>query len=357
MESCCGVVLAGGPAGLEGSSGHAVDPLFPIANRPLVVYALETLRELGVRDVALVACAANTAPLRDVVADGSRWGLQVTYVQEREWVGDGRALLAAESFAAGRPVVLHRADAICIDPLGDHLLTFHAGKLDALLLAHRVSDPTGQPMIELVRGRVAAVVQSPHESRGNLAMAGVAVLGPAVFDAVHETPPSWRGQLDLADAITRVATGGGEVRVRSIRGWWRTDGSAADLLATNRLVLSSLTEGPSPAALDGAELQGSVWLDPSAILEAAIVRGPTVIGPGVRLTDAYVGPLTSLGPGVVVDGAEIENSIVLGDATIRHVPGRLESSIIGAGARVERDFRLPRTMRVLVADRAEIALT
>ena len=95
---------------------------------------------------------------------------------------------------------------------------------------------------------------------------------------------------------------------------------------------------------------------PTARIESSVVRGPAILGPRARLIDSYVGPYTSIGPDVVVEGAEIEHSVVLSGASIRHLGGRLEASVVGPHAKIFRDFRLPRALRLQVGEGAEVSL-
>jgi glucose-1-phosphate thymidylyltransferase len=108
--------------------------------------------------------------------------------------------------------------------------------------------------------------------------------------------------------------------------------------------------------IDGSELVGAVSIHPSAVLERAVVHGPVSIGPRTRICDSYVGPYTSLGSDVVIEGVEIQHSIVLDGARLRFIGARLEDSIIGRGARIERDQRMPRAMRLVLADRGAVSL-
>jgi len=82
-----------------------------------------------------------------------------------------------------------------------------------------------------------------------------------------------------------------------------------------------------------------------------------IIGPDVEISHAYIGPYSSIGRGVVIENAEVEHSIILPGASIKHLGGRLEASVIGAEARIFRDFRLPRAFRLNVGERAEVAVT
>lgn len=351
------VVLANRNSRTDGLAwSHGSGLVFPIANRPLVTYALEAVRRLGIAEVVLVVCRDTSAAIRQVVADGAAWDLQVTYVEEAEPRGGAHALLAAEELLRGEAFVLHRADGLLVGDLGPHLTGFDEARLDALLLVRNVADPAEHTVVELDRGRVAAIVQRPLASKSDLGLAGVAVLGPAIFDAIRATAPSWTGRVELADALTALVAAGGQARVRSVPGWWSLDERRDELLAANRLVLQRLAAGSPPRNGGDVETQGPVAIHPSARLEAALVRGPAIVGPGVRLTDAYIGPFTSLGAGVVVEGAEVEDSIILPGAVIRHLQGRLESSIVGASARVVREFALPKAMRLWVADHANVSL-
>ena len=129
------------------------------------------------------------------------------------------------------------------------------------------------------------------------------------------------------------------------------------MLQANRFFLSGLPGDAPVARSDGTDVQGAVELHPTAQLTSAVVRGPVIVGPNVRICDAYVGPYTSIGSDVVVENAEVENSIILPSATIRHLGARLEGSIVGRGAHVFRDFRLPRAFRMTVGDGAKIAIS
>jgi glucose-1-phosphate thymidylyltransferase len=144
--------------------------------------------------------------------------------------------------------------------------------------------------------------------------------------------------------------------VRHASGWWRFGRGTEAALEGNRFALESLAETPLRGEIIDSRIQGPVSIHPTARLESTIVRGPAVIGAGVRLRDAYVGPYTSIGNDVLIEGAEVEHSIVMPEASIRHLGGRLEASVVGPSARVFRDFRLPRALRLTVGRGAEVSL-
>ena len=155
---------------------------------------------------------------------------------------------------------------------------------------------------------------------------------------------------------TRVHELGGRVSTRTARRWWRFRTGADALLEGNRFALEDLSPDYAQATLSNADIQGAVVAHPTARIESSVVRGPVILGPRARLIDSYVGPYTSIGPDVVVEGAEIEHSVVLKGASIRHLGGRLEASVVGPYAKVFRDFRLPRALRLQVGEGAEVSL-
>jgi glucose-1-phosphate thymidylyltransferase len=173
----------------------------------------------------------------------------------------------------------------------------------------------------------------------------------ATTDALEAWPG---GELNaLADHVSGI---GGSVHMRRTETWWRFGEATDTVLAGNRFALESLQGEPVNAHLRDCEIQGAVSIHPSARLESSTVRGPAVIGAGARVHSAYIGPFTSIAADALIEGAEIENSIVLAGASVTHLNGRLEGSILGAGARVFRDFRLPRAMRLNIGPGSEVVV-
>jgi glucose-1-phosphate thymidylyltransferase len=123
----------------------------------------------------------------------------------------------------------------------------------------------------------------------------------------------------------------------------------------NRLVLEDLDPGPA-MSVPGCRVEGRVSIHPAARVESSVIRGPVVIGPNVEIQDAYVGPYTAIGDGARIECAEIENSIVFPGAAVLRVSPRLESCVIGRDARVERDFFVPRGLRLHIGDSASVQL-
>jgi glucose-1-phosphate thymidylyltransferase len=349
-----GVPEPGSIAGGFGLDLRMPRALLPLANRPLVEHALDWLEEAGISQVALVAEDGLDRELDAVVADSARWSFELGLIGQAPGEGLAETFEDLGDFLDGDPFVLHLADSLAGPPLrallGDDSPYGH----ESVMLVTRTDGGGPAEVIELDarrgrrrRGAGAAALRGRRS-------AGVFVLGGALVPAAAaEAPPG----KELESVAERVIELGGRVQMCEVNEWWRLARGSDALLEGNRFALKSLAADYHGASMLDTRIEGAVSIDPSARLESSIVRGPAVIGPGAVLRDAYVGPYTSIGRDVTIEGAEVENSMVLARASIRHVGGRLEASVVGPGACIFRDFRLPKALRVNVGEGARVSLT
>jgi glucose-1-phosphate thymidylyltransferase len=299
--------------------------LFPIANRPVLFHGLEALRAAGVVEAAILGEGDPAVATREAVADGRAFDLRVSYADWQPSSGIAGALAIGRDFVGDEPVLVQQGAALLGDRIHRHIAAFARDRLDALAL--RLPRPTDR----FVRAPTPAYLLSPR------AVSMLLSCGDA-------------------DPIAGVRAQGGRVRVQRIDGCLPCQGDVDALLEGNRRMLEGIEPALDPASLDQCRVQGAVLVHPTAQIRRTLLRGPVVIGPDACVSDAYIGPYTSIGAGVTIEGTEIEHSIVLAEAELRFVGTRLESSVIGRGARVGRGFRLPDAFRVSIGDGAEIVL-
>jgi glucose-1-phosphate thymidylyltransferase len=189
-----------------------------------------------------------------------------------------------------------------------------------------------------------------------LGVAGVCLFGPDGLARAGAGGWAQRQQIGLKSVADRLAGRGGSVDVLRVNGWLQYGGDPLDLLELNRIALDRLESDLIHPPTHDNRIEGRVRIHEKASVRSSVIVGPTVIGPGAHVCDAYIGPYTSIGAGAVVEGAEIERSIVDTGARNTHVGGRLVSSVVGREARVSRDFSLPRALRLRIGDGGEVAL-
>jgi glucose-1-phosphate thymidylyltransferase len=318
------VVTGGGPrdAGwpaLAGGPRHLV----PVANKPILFHNLEELRTAGVLEAVIVVEPDAELAIRRAVGDGADWRLAVRYMRAPATDALGGLLQLTRDFVRDEPVLIEHADMLLDERVRTHVVDFAGERLDALAL--RLARRHGNvPAGYLLSRRAVEVLRD--------------------------------GAGTAADPLLPVRRDGGQVRVRDVTGCRPCHGGHEALLEGNRRMLERLTGHVDPSSLHDSRVQGAVVIHPTARLQRTLVRGPAIIGAGARLSDAYVGPYTSIGDGVQIEGAEIEHSIVLAGAELRFVGTRIESSLIGRGARVVRSFEPPAALRLAIGDGADISV-
>ena len=325
----------------------------PVANRALLCHALDWLAQAGVREAAVIVAQDLAPQARDALA-GGRCDLRVSWLEQLpdeplvEILGD------LTGFLDGEPFVLHLADSLAKQSLRS--LTAGGAECDteALLVVHEARGVELAQVVQL-RAAVGGGPARPRPLRND--SAGVAVMGAHALGAAGELDLDLVPEQVLEALLERVRQRGGRVGTCCVSDWWRFRGGTDALLEGNRFALEGRRADYDPSQLANSKIQGAVIVHPEARITASVVRGPAIIGARARVRDAYVGPYTSIGEDVLIEGAEIEHSVVLPGASISHLGGRLEASVIGPRSRVFRDFRLPRALRLTLGEGAEVCLT
>ena len=356
MEHLKGLILSGGRGTrLRPITHTSAKQLVPVANTPVLFYGIEAMAKAGIEEIGIIIAPETGDEIREAAGDGSRFGVKITYIVQDDPAGLAHAVLTAEPFLGSDPFVMYLGDNLLQDGITDLVDAFRAGEPDALILLTPVPDPEHYGVAELEDGRVVHLAEKPPEPKTNLALVGVYMFTAQIHDAARAIEPSPRGELEITDAIQYMVDGGARVEPHVVQGWWKDTGRLEDMLEANRLVLDTIERRIDGEVVDG-QVEGRVVIEEGARLERAIVRGPAIIGAGARLTDCYIGPYTAIGDGCVIERAEVEHSILLSDSSVRHLDGRMESSLLGRNVHIERTDRQPRAYRFMVGDNSEIGI-
>ncbi|NUR84421.1 MAG: glucose-1-phosphate thymidylyltransferase [Nonomuraea sp.] len=346
---------------LSGGSGTRMRPLshsmpkqlIPIANKPVLVHVLESLRSLGVTEIGLVV-GDREAQIAEVVGDGSRYGARVTYIRQLRPLGLAHCVKLARPFLGGDDFVMYLGDCVLADGITPIAEEFRALRPSAQIVVHRVPDPRAFGVVETDEtGAVLRVVEKPERPRSDLVMTGVYFFTPAVHEAVDRIVPGRRGELEITDAVQWLLTHGGEVRASVYRGYWSDAGRVDDVLECNRRLLARVSRDLAGYVDPASRVGGDVVLGPGARVIASTVEGPAIIGADTLIVDSHIGPHTSIGRDCVVRSTRLADSIVLDGASIVAANG-LRGSLIGRYTTVapgRRDHRL------VVGDHTRIELT
>jgi glucose-1-phosphate thymidylyltransferase len=349
---------------LSGGSGSRLRPithtspkqLVPVANKPVLFYGLEAIRDAGIASVGIVV--GDTAPsIQAAVGDGSAFGLDVTYLRQDAPRGLAHAVLIARDFLGDDDFVMYLGDNFIVGGITALVDEFRSGRPDAQIMLTQVPDPRQFGVAELdASGEVIGLEEKPRQPKGDLALVGVYIFTPAIHEAVAHLEPSWRGELEITEAIQWLIDNGRKVRSTTITGYWKDTGNVADMLEVNRMVLES-AEPRCDGVVDAAsELIGRVVIESGADVTGSRIVGPAIIGAGTRVTGSYVGPFTSVAADCAITDSEIEYSIVLRGASIQGVR-RIEASLIGHEVEVTPAPRVPKAHRLILGDHSKVQIS
>lgn len=351
------LVLAGGSGTrLRPITHTSAKQLLPVANKPVLFYGLEAIASAGITDVGIVV--GDTAPaIRAAVGDGSKFGFRATYIRQEAPLGLAHAVLVAREFLGDEDFIMYLGDNFIVGGITSLVEEFSVARPDAQIMLTKVTDPRSFGVAELdASGRVVGLEEKPQHPKSDLALVGVYLFTPAVHEAVAVLKPSWRGELEITEAIQWLIDAGRTVNSTEITGYWKDTGNVADMLEVNRLVLEGLEPRLDGVVEPGCELIGRVTVEAGAQVSGSRIVGPAVIGAGTKVTGSYIGPFTSIAENCTVDDSEIEYSIVLSGASIRGVR-RIEASLIGHDAEVVPAPRVPRAHRLVLGDHSRVQIS
>ena len=334
--------------------------LVPLANKPMISFAIEKIAEAGIKEVGIIINVGDTE-IAKALGDGSAYGVSLTYIEQVGGpVGFAQGVNLAREFLADEPFVLYLGDNIILGSIGRFVEKFEREKLNCLLALSKVKDPQRFGVPEIKDGKILRVEEKPQNPKSDYAVTGIYVYDKHFFDAFQNIKPSARGEYDISDIHTWLIEHGHSVGYEEITGWWKDTGTPYDLLEGNALLLNERAawnvriEGEVSS---GAVIRGAVSIGKGAkIGPSTVIRGPVAIGENAKIDNAYIGPYTSIGNDVTVEGAEIEYSMVFDGAVVR--PGcRVVDSLIGKNAVIERNESiLPKGHKLIVGDNARVEL-
>ena len=357
MDALKGLILSGGAGTrLRPITHTSAKQLVPVANKPVLFYGIEALVDAGVTEIGIIIAPETGDEIREAAGDGSAFGAEITYILQDEPAGLAHAVLTAEEFIDGTPFVMYLGDNLLADGLRGLVSTFRADEPDALILLTPVDDPSSYGVAELDGERVVRLIEKPKDPPSNLALVGVYLFGPLIFEASRALKPSWRGELEITEAIDKLIDDGRKVQSEVVKGWWKDTGQLGDMLEANRLVLEEIETRLEGEIDAGSKVEGRVVVDAGASLKNSVVRGPAVIGAGACIEDAYIGPYTSIGENVHVRRSEVEHSIILSGSVVEDLGTRMEASLLGREVKLTRSEGMPKTLRMLVGDKSEIKI-
>lgn len=352
------LILAAGKATRLKPITHTIaKQLLPIANKPIIFYVLDQIREAGITDIGIVISPETGGQVKEAVGNGVAWEAQITYIAQPEPKGLAHAVKTAQDFLGDDPFLMFLGDNLVQGDVARFVEQCRRQSPDALILLKAVEEPQVFGIAELnEQGEVCRIEEKPKSPKSNLAVIGIYIFSPAVHEAIALIKPSWRGELEITDAIQKMIEMGKVVQSHILEGWWLDTGKKEDILRANHIVLESYLKRSIKGQVDsGSQVVGVVEIGAGTVVENSTITGPVSIAARCQIKNSSIGPFSSLGAGSIVEDASIENSVILENCRILGVK-QLKDSLMGRYVEVRSESTIPAVIRLFVGDDSKIEL-
>ncbi len=354
------LVLAGGKGTrLKPLTTTLAKQLVPVANKPILFYVLDQIRGAGIDDFGIIIAPETGNLIKAAVGDGTRWKAKITYILQGEPKGLAHAVKTAQEYLGESPFLMFLGDNLVQRGITQFVDEFResSGATDAMILLKEVKETHLFGIAELnEKGQVFHIEEKPKIAKSNLAVIGVYIFTPVIHEAIKQIKPSWRGELEITDAIQKVIDMGKKVNSRILEGWWLDTGKKDDLLEANRVVLDEFLQRDLKCEIgNDCHIMGRVEIGKGTIVNNSTIRGPVSIAENCVLRNCFIGPFTSVGKGTMIEDSEIEHSVILEDCRIQNIE-RLIDSIIGRNAQVVAHKDNIKATRLFLGDDARVEL-
>jgi glucose-1-phosphate thymidylyltransferase len=352
-----GLILSGGKGTrLYPLTYTSAKQLIPVANKPILFRVIEAIRDADITDIGIVV--GDTADdIRRAVGQGDQWGANITYIEQDAPLGLAHAVKISHEFLGDDRFVMFLGDNVIQGGISPLINQFASSSYNSQIVLTRVDQPE-QYGVAVLDGenRIVNLIEKPKEPPSDLALVGIYMFDHHIFEAVNSISPSWRGELEITDAIQWLVEHEYNVHPYIHRGWWIDTGRPGDMLEANSLVLEELTPAIKGYVDRDSSVDSRVTIEQGAEIINSIVRGPAIIGKDTRVVNAYVGPFTSIYHHCLIENAEIARSIVLEHSQIRNIGPRIEDSLIGRHVMLNRSPIRPRAYKFTLGDHSQVGL-
>jgi glucose-1-phosphate thymidylyltransferase len=353
-----GLILSGGHGTrLRPLTYSQQKQLIPVANKPILFYAIEDIVEAGAKDIGIIV-GPNKEQIMEAIGDGSRWGARITFIEQEAPLGLAHCVKISGDFLEDESFVVYLGDNILKGGITKYLNRFKESKADASILLCKVDNPSQFGVAELNKdGSVRRLIEKPQNPPSDLALVGVYMFTPAILEAVNNIKPSHRGELEITDAIQYMIDHKLKVNSEIVDGWWKDTGKSKDILEANHLILDELMPYNKGRVEESAVIRGKVAIGKGTVIKAdSVIKGPVIIGKNCSIgPNTYIGPYTSIGDNSRIVNGEIEYSVIM-DNVVISTQKKIVDSLIGRNVKIYEREKLPKGHKFIVGDNSEVEL-
>lgn len=355
-----GIILHGGHGTrLRPLTHTGPKQLLPIANKPMSQYALDDLKTAGITEIGIIIGDVYPEKVKEYYGSGEKFGVKITYIFQDAPKGISHAIRLCKDFIGNDKFIVYLGDNVLRKNLIDYTKKFEISDSDAMILLCEVDDPQRFGIAELdknISGKIKKIMEKPKDPPSNLAVIGIYFLTPKIFDIIDNLKPSWRGELEITDALDMLMNQGHKIEYDTVTGWWKDTGTPEDIIHANKLVLDSIGTENQFLIDNDSEIKDNIVIGKGTeISRDSFVTGPAIIGknckigPGVRL-----GPYISIGDNCILKNCNLEESIIMADCRI-DAKIDLSLSIVAHSSEITNS-EIPKKQQFLLGERSHLKI-
>ena len=353
-----GIILHGGHGTrLRPLTHTGPKQLLPIANKPMSEYCLDSIKEAGITDIAIIIGGLGANKVKEYYGNGEKFGVNVTYIEQDKPRGIAHAIRLCKEFVDSEKFLVFLGDNIIQKSISEFVDHFKKSNFDSTVLLCEVSNPSQFGIAEVRDGKIIKIIEKPKNPTSNLAVTGIYLLTPKIFDVIDELKPSWRNELEITDALDILLKQNDNTSFELITDYWKDTGTPQDIIHANGEIIKKIDPYFYGKKENEVKIDGKVIVGKNSKIESKVsIIGPVIIGENCNINSGVIiGPNTSIGDDSIIVRGNIENSIIMKKCKIDS-NAKIRDSIISNNSEIIEDNQANNKKIFLLGEGSKISL-
>ena len=326
-----GIILHGGHGTrLRPLTHTGPKQLLPIANKPMSQFCLEAIAETGITEIAIIIGGIGSNKVREYYGDGKKFDVKITYIEQDEPKGIAHAIRLCKEFVENEKFLVFLGDNIIQKSINGFVEKFRSSNFDATVLLCEVDDPSRFGIADIKNEKILKITEKPKNPTSNLAVTGIYLLTPLIFEIIDNLKPSWRNELEITDALDSLLKKNNNISYEMISDYWKDTGTPEDIIHANGEIIKKMLEDSKKDHIIGKE----------TVIESNVkINGPVIIGHNCHISSgSSIGPNVSIGNNSIIAMSNLENSIIMDNCKI-NCSIEIKDSIIASNSEIKDETR------------------
>tara|TARA_Y100001936_G_scaffold249151_1_gene298738 strand:- start:20889 stop:21929 length:1041 start_codon:yes stop_codon:yes gene_type:complete len=325
-----GIILHGGHGTrLRPLTHTGPKQLLPIANKPMSQFCLEAIKETGVTEIAIIIGGIGSNKVREYYGNGEKFGVDIKYIEQDEPKGIAHAIRLCKEFINNEKFLVFLGDNIIQKSIIDFVENFKNSDYDATVLLCEVDNPSRFGIADVKNDKIIKITEKPKNPESNLAVTGIYLLTPKIFEIIDDLKPSWRNELEITDALDNLLKQNNNISFEKITDYWKDTGTPEDIIHANGEIIKKMLEQEE-------QKNDEYVVGEETVIESNVtIKGPVIIGKNCQISSgSSIGPNVSVGDNTIIAVSSIDNSIIMKNCKINSVT-EIKNSIIANNSEIK----------------------